>query len=72
MCVHAPPQALLLLLDTVCVVWMGLKLGCRVNISPLRFATLQEENNIGDSKAFPEQISKEHTSTVNMESVIRG
>ena len=36
-----PPQALLLL-GTVCVVWMGVKFGCRVNSSLVRVGTLQE------------------------------
>lgn len=36
-----PPQAVLLL-GTVCVVWMGVKLGCRVNSSLVRFGTLQK------------------------------
>lgn len=43
----SPPQALLLL-GTVCVVWMGVKLGCRVNSSLVRFGTLQERKRIGD------------------------
>ena len=38
-CVHLPPQALLLL-GTVCVVWMGVKPGCRLNNSLVRFGTL--------------------------------
>lgn len=46
-----PPQALLLL-GTVCVVWMGVKFGCRVNSSLVRFGTLQEGKWSGEFVSY--------------------
>lgn len=37
-----------MLLGTVCVVWMGVKLGCRVNSSLVRFGTWLLTGTIGE------------------------
>ena len=56
-CVHLPPQALLLL-GTVCVVWMGVKLGCRLNNSLVRFGTLGRRRK-GEDRVISRGVQEE-------------